>query len=84
MPPHRISVVVFLGIDSNFTTGHATSDLSVVYYPTCRSIFCPLDILKVYIAMLKIGLALEVLKFAGVDDSGPVSEAHILSRQAVQ
>jgi hypothetical protein len=84
MPPHRISVVVFLSIDSNFTMRHPTSDLSVVYYLTCRTVFCPLDILKVYIAMSKVGVALEVLKLAGVDDSGSVSDAQVLSGQAVQ
>ena len=79
MPPHRISVGVFLSIDSKVTMGYSSSDMSVVYYLTCS-----LDILKVYTAMSKVGLALEILKLAGVDDSGSISDANVLSGQAVQ
>jgi hypothetical protein len=84
MPPHRISVVVFLSIVSNFTMGYSSSDLSMVYYLACRRVFCPLDVLKVYTAMSKVGLTLQILKLAGVDDSGAVSDANVLSGQAVQ
>jgi hypothetical protein len=79
MPPHRISVVVFLSIDSNVTMGYSSSDLSAIYYLTC-----PLDVLKVYITVSKVCLALEILKLAGVDDSGSVSDANVLSGQAAQ
>jgi hypothetical protein len=84
MPPQGISVVVFLCIYSNFAVGYSTSDLSMVYYLTCRRVFCPFYILKVYITSSKVGLALQILKLACVDDSGSVSDAHVLSGQAVQ
>jgi hypothetical protein len=52
MSPDRVSIAVFLGIDSNFAMrNHSTSHLSMIYYLTCRRVFCPLDIFHVYIAV---------------------------------
>jgi hypothetical protein len=66
--------VVFFGIDSNFAMRNSTSDLSIVHYPTCRRIIRPLDVLHINIAISIVGLALQVLKFARVDDSRRVVE----------
>jgi hypothetical protein len=79
MSSHRISVEVFISVYSNFAMGYSASDLSVVYYLACSRVFCPVDILNVYIATSKVGLALEILKLSGVDDSGPVADEHELS-----
>jgi hypothetical protein len=78
MSSHRVSVEVFLDVDSNFSMGYSTSDLPVVYYLTGCGVFRPVDILKVHTAVSEVGLTLEILKLASVNDSGPVSYEHVL------
>jgi hypothetical protein len=84
VPSHGIGVTVFIGVYSNFAVGYSSSDLSVVYYLACRRIFRPVDVLDVYVATSKVGLALEILKLAGVDDGRSVADEHVLSGQAAQ
>jgi hypothetical protein len=51
---------------------------------TFRLVFYPLNILKVYITVSQVRLALQVLKLACVDDSWSVPDEHALSREALR